>query len=262
MHVYTRPMFIALLGVISTGCTGLHARYHASELTLADEHMPVARMRDEQQALSESLFKEDQAILSNEDLHKILAARVVLPDKSKLAVVRFGRLPYWWGWSEDFVRVNEQIDADFLGKLRTSAKLREVAYLPALVTPNLMTLPYLRQAAARCQADLLLVYRTSTRTYAKYRWFAADQTKAYCTVEAVLLDTRTGLLPFSTVVNEFYAARRSKKELNFSETVAKAQQQAIGRAWVRIAEEAVRHLEGHGGQNGPSGGAQSDRAGL
>ena len=203
--------------------------------------------------MAESLFKEDQAVLSNEDLQKILAARVVMPEKAKLAVVRFGRLPYWWGWSEDFVRVNDQIDAAFLGKLRTSARLKEVAYLPSLVTPNLMTLPYLRQAGARCQADLLLVYRTSTRTYTKQQWFKADQTKAYCTVEAIILDTRTGLLPFSTVANEFYSAGRSKKEMDFSETIARAEQQAIGRAWVRVAEDAVKYLDAA---------AQEARAGL
>jgi hypothetical protein len=212
-----------------------------------------ARVAAPDAPLAESLFKEDQAVLSNEDLQKILAARVVVPDKAKLAVVRFGRLPYWWGWSEEFVRVNDQIDADFLGKLRTSARLKEVAYLPSLVTPNLMTLPYLRQAAARCQADLLLVYRTSTRTYTKQRWFKADQTKAYCTVEAVILDTRTGLLPFSTVANEFYSAGRTRKEMDFAETIAKAEQRAIGRAWVRVAEDAVSHLDGI---------APGERAGL
>jgi hypothetical protein len=217
------------------------------------ESMSSNRMTAADAPLAESLFKEDQAVLSNEELQKILAARVVVPDKAKLSVVRFGRLPYWWGWSEDFVRVNDQIDADFLGKLRTSAKLKEVAYLPSLVTPNQMTLPHLRQAAARCQADLLLVYRTSTRTYTRQQWFKADQTRAYCTVEAVVLDTRTGLLPFSTVANEFYSAGRTKKELDFSETIAKAEQQAIGRAWVRVAVDAVQYLDRI---------AQDERAGL
>jgi hypothetical protein len=231
-----------LTALIGAGCGGV--RYQPMRSPALGTEMT----RDSPEAYSasataESLFKEDQAVLSNEDLQKILAAHVTVPDNAKLAVVRFGRLPYWWGWSEDFVRVNEQIDTDFLGKLRTSPKLREVAYLPSLVTPTLMTLPYLRQAAARCQADLLLVYRTSTRTYTKQRWFATDQTKAYCTVEAVLLDTRTGLLPFSTVANEFYSASRSKKEIDFNETVAKAEQQAIGRAWLRVAEEAVTFLE-------------------
>jgi len=236
---------LVFVSAVSFLCAGCAARgYNAMMLPTGTDDMLPERLNAYAAApAAESLFKEDQAVLSNEDLQKILSARVVLPDKSKLAVVRFGRLPYWWGWSEDFVRVNEKIDADFLGKLRTSQKLKEVAYLPSLVTPNLMTLPYLRQAAARCQADLLLVYRTSTRTYTKQRLFSADQTKAYCTVEAVLLDTRTGLLPFSTVANEFYSASRTKKEMDFSETVAMAQQQAIGRAWVRVAEEAVAFLD-------------------
>ena len=233
---------VILAALVGAGCAG--PRVNAMRMPAAEDDLLRERLHaDAASPAAESLFKEDQAVLSNEDLQKILAARVVVPDKAKLAVVRFGRLPYWWGWSEDFVRLNEQIDADFLGRLRTSPKLKEVAYLPSLVTPNAMTLPYLRQAAARCQADLLLVYRTSTRSYAKHRWFAADRTKAYCTVEAVLLDTRTGLLPFSTVVNEYYSATRSKGDAEFAETVAKAQQQAIGRAWVRVAEEAVTFLD-------------------
>lgn len=236
---------LATLAVTCLVCAGCANRMDPSELTVADSHAALAMREryDRDAPLAESLFKEDQAVLSNEDLHKILSAKVVLPDRSKLAVVRFGRLPYWWGWSEDFVRVNEQIDDTFLGTLRTSGKLRDVAYLPSLVTPHSMTLPYLRQAAARCQADLLLVYRTSTRTYTKQRWFAAERTKAYCTVEAVVLDTRTGLIPFSTVVNEYFAAAKKKGEMNFSETVAKAEQKAIGEAWRRLARETVAFLD-------------------
>ena len=246
MHITRITVGLVFTLACALACAGCAPRspYSAMAMMSDTDDVPAARSRAEYESLAASLFKEDQAVLSNEDLQKILAARVVVPDRAKLAVVRFGRLPYWWGWSEDFVRVNEQIDADFLGKLRTSPRLREVAYLPSLVTPNLMTLPYLRQAAARTQADLLLVYRTSTRTYTKQQWFAADQTKAYCTVEAVLLDTRTGLLPFSTVANEFYSASRSKKEMGFNETIAKAQQQAIGRAWLRVAGEAVQYLDG------------------
>src|SRR5918998_899333 len=106
-------------------------------------------------------FKDDQALLGNEELKTILSSPVVLPERAKLAVVRFGRMPYWWGWSEDFVRMNEEIDANFLGRLRTSTRLRDVAYMPSLVAPPHMTIPHIRQAAARLQADLVLIYRTS-----------------------------------------------------------------------------------------------------
>ena len=253
------PLRLVIAVVVGSTCFGCARRMlDPSELTGADAAMARREaLADGDGPLAESLFKEDQAVLSNEDLQRILSARVALPDRAKLAIVRFGRLPYWWGWSEDFVRVNEQIDANFLGTLRTSPKLRDVAYLPSLVTPHLMTLPYLRQSAARCQADLLLVYRTSTRTYTKQRWFAADRTRAYCTVEAVVLETRTGLIPFSTVVNEYYSAAKTKGDMAFAETVARAEQKAIGEAWRRVAQETVAYLA-----RGPSAaGEREARAG-
>jgi hypothetical protein len=173
----------------------------------------------------------------------ILNSPVVLPGDAKLAVVRFGRMPYWWGWSEEFVRTNEQIDTAFLGRLGDSARLRDVAYMPSLVTPPEMTIPHIRQAAARLQSDLVLVYRTSTHNYEKREWFKTARTKAYCTVEAVLLDTRTGVIPFSTVVNEQFVTSESKRDYGFDETVARAEQQAISRAWQRLAGEAVTFLD-------------------
>ncbi len=231
-----KPTVVCLM-LVAAGCST--DQPYASPLEFSD----VARARAESPALSDSLFKDDQAVMGNEELQTVLNSRVELPSDAKLVAVRFGQLPYWWGWSEDFVRVNEQIDADFLGKLRTSGRLRDVAYLPSMVTPSSMTIPYLRQAAARCQADLILVYRTASFNYEKHRWFKAPRTKAYCTVEAVLVDTRTGVIPFSTAVSERFERTQGKKDFHFDETVARAEQQAIGRAWVRLAEEAVTFLD-------------------
>ena len=194
------------------------------------------------QPLAESLFKEDQAVISNQAMAEILSAKITLPKDAKLAVVRFGQMPYWWGWSEDFVRVNRQIDDDFLGRLKTAPRVRDVAYLPSLVTPTNMTLPHLRQAAARFQADLLLVYRTSSQNYQRNRMFAADETRAYCTVEAVLLDTRTGIIPYSTVVTENFSAKKEKNEYDLAETIAKANQQAIAKAWLHTADDVKAYL--------------------
>ena len=243
MRLTSRLIVCVFAGAVSAGCAP--RMFDPSELMTADAMAQRSELanREREGPLAESLFKEDQAVLSNEELERILAATVVLPERAKLAVVRFGRLPYWWGWSEDFVRLNEEIDSNFLGTLRGSPKLRDVAYLPPLVTPHLMTLPYLRQSAARVQADLVLVYRTSTRTYTKQKWFAADRTKAYCTVEAVVLDTRTGLIPFSTVVNEYYSATKTKGDMAFAETIARAEQKAIGQAWQRVARETVAYLD-------------------
>ena len=233
-------LFVSIASLVTAGCS--MSSPYGPEGPAAAADFP-SRALAEEGPLTESLFRDDQALLGNEELKTILGSPVVLPERAKLAVVRFGRLPYWWGWSEEFVRMNEAIDANFLGRLRTSGRLRDVAYLPSLVTPPQMTIPHIRQAAGRLQADLVLIYRTSTYNYERHRWFKAPRTKAYCTVEAVLLDTRTGVIPFSTVVNERFAASESKKDYGFDETIARAEQQAIGRAWERLAAESVAFLD-------------------
>jgi hypothetical protein len=235
----TRVAFGLLVCLVCMGCFS----HENSEIASSYDTGSLSKMSAPTEARAqESLFKEDQAVLSNEDMAKILAAKVVVPEQAKLAVVRFGQLPYWWGWSEDFVRVNEKIDSEFLGALKSAKGVREVAYLPSLVTPKEMTLPHLRQAAARFQADLLLVYRTSSQNYQRSKIFTEDETRAYCTVEAVLLDTRTGLIPFSTVVTEQFSAKKNRQDYDFQETIAKASQQAIAKAWLHLAEDVKGHL--------------------
>ncbi len=192
--------------------------------------------------LTESLFPDDQAVLSNEAIAQILDSPVYVPDPARLAVIRFGQLPPWWGWSDDFVRMNQEIDSDFLSHLAQSPRLEKTQYLPSLVAPRRMTIPHLREAAVRFQSDLMLVYRTQTGTYTNRRLLGSDEVRAYCTVEGILLDVRTGTISFSTVITEQFDARRSRDDKNFEETVAKATQQAIGRAWLRLADETVAFL--------------------
>lgn len=190
-----------------------------------------------------SLFAEDQAAISNDAMNAILAQKIHIPQQAKLSVVRFGNLPSWWGWNESFVRTNQSIDDDFLARLGKAPHIREVAYLPSLVMPPKQNLPTLRVAAARFQADLLLVYRTQVRSYDRQKVFGADETRAYCTVEAILLDVRSGLIPYSTVVTEQFSAKKVAGDYDFSETVAKATQQAIGKAWLRLGEDVSAFMK-------------------
>lgn len=229
--------FLCLLG----GCAVAPSAAYLAGAASADDTLVQSGFAEPAE-LRQSLFKEDNAVIGNAEVDRILSSKLNLPDNAKLAAVRFGQLPYWWGWSEDFVRLSRDMDAQFLDVLKKANRVRAVAYLPTLVTPREMTLPHLRQAAARFQADLLLIYRTTSRTYDRQRFFAPDETRAYCTVESVLLDTRTGLVPFSSVVTETFFAKRSDKDIDFSETVAKAQQRAIAKAWLMMAQQTVDFL--------------------
>ena len=82
---------------------------------------------------------------------------------------------------------------------------REETYCHNLI-PEQKTVPHLREAAARYQADLLLVYRHSCYSFERYRFSGVDQSQGSCTVEAILLDVRTGLVPMTCVVSESFTA--------------------------------------------------------
>ena len=235
---------------------------HDPRANSMEEYSALSMLRSEAAApLNESLFPGDQAVMSNEAIAEILDRPAYIPAQARVAVLRFGEMPRWWGWSDEFLRLGQDIDSDFLGRLRESDRLARVSYLPSLVTPRHMTVPYLREAAVRFQSDLLLVYRTTTGTYTNRRMFGADEVRAYCTVEGILLDVRTGTVPFSSVVTEQFEARKESGDKNFQETVAKATQQAMGRAWLRLADETVEFLaeapvpppQGFGGGSGPAG---------
>ena len=101
--------------------------------------------------IDESLFKQDQAVLSNEDIERILSAKITLPAKSRIAILRFGQRYQGIPLSEEFAEYNRKIQQDFMAKLSSCERLRDVSLLPSLLTPKEMSVPFLREAAARFQ---------------------------------------------------------------------------------------------------------------
>ena len=190
--------------------------------------------------LQESLFKGDQEVLSNADIERILTARVVLDDRRRLAVLSLSpRLT----WSQDLSDLDTQNSERFLKALGSSAQLTEVRLMPTLLIPEKRTVPYLREAAARFQADLLLVYTTRIQTFQQTRIIGPDEVRAACLAESVLLDVRTGIVAHTARAIENIAAKKLPGDLNFSETVAKAQSEATGKAIVKLAEALVSYLK-------------------
>ena len=190
--------------------------------------------------LQESLFKGDQEVLSNADIERILGARLVLGDRHKLAVLSLGPRV---AWSQELSDIDTQNSDRLLKTLGTSPQLTEVRLMPTLLIPEKRTVPYLREAAARFQADLLLVYTTRIQTFQQNRVIGPDEVRAACMAESVLLDVRTGIVAHTARTTENIAAKKLPSDLNFSETVAKAQAEATGRAIVKLGEELVTYLK-------------------
>ena len=188
-----------------------------------------------------SLFSGDAATLSDDAINTILSYKYTPPKLSRIALMPFGR-EIWSNWSEELSLASEQVQTNVIDKLRSSPSVYDASYLPSILIPEHRTVPHLREAAARYQADLLLVYRSYCRTFERYRLFAADKVRAYCGVEAVLLDTRTGLVPFTSVASEYYDVVKNKADTNFRETRLRAQLEATAQALGKVSSEVVDFL--------------------
>jgi hypothetical protein len=191
-------------------------------------------------SLQESLFKGDQEVLSNADIERILTSRVTLGDRHRLAILSLTPHPLW---SQELADLDAQNSDRFLKTLGSSSQLSEVKLMPTLLIPEKRTVPYLREAAARFQADLLFVYSTRIQTFQQNRVIGPDEVRAVCLAESVLLDVRTGIVAHTSRAIENISAKKVPGDLNFSETVAKAQTEATGKAIVKLAEAAVVYLK-------------------
>ena len=148
----------------------------------------------------------------------------------------------WATWSGDFLLQSEQLKQNLIERLRASPRVYDASVLPTILIPEQRTVPRLREAAARYQADLLLVYRTSCYSFERYRYFGADRSEGSCSVEGVLLDVRTGLVPLTSAASENFSAEQNPEDLNFGETVLMSQLEATSVALAAVSEDIVEFL--------------------
>lgn len=234
---YLLILMLTFLTIMIAGCGEVYKAPSALEIKSDMYH----RMY-ESNVIEESPFAEDQEIISNEAIDRILSSTLMLPEKGKLSIIRFSENRRW-RWSEELTELDEKIMSEFVNTLLSSKRLENVSYIPTMLVPQKMTISRMRGAAARTQSNLLLIYRTSTQTYEKTRLLGKDETKAYSTVEAILMDIRTGIIPFSSIKTETFTAVKTAEDLDFYETIQKAEQQAVRKALNKIAIELNAFLE-------------------
>jgi hypothetical protein len=200
-------------------------------------------------SIATSLFSSDQAVLSDEAVARILSSKLELPAKAKLALMKFpdangSRYYGSYYWRDETYLKLQQTQVDILSAaLLASDHIVEVTPLPSLMTPKQLTIPILREAAVRMQADLLLVYRINSDTYSQYRMFTKDKVKSYSTCELVLLDVRTGLVPFTRVVSCERMESKQTTDFDLTETMRRAEQEAAGEALKTAADNLVAFIK-------------------
>jgi hypothetical protein len=186
-----------------------------------------------------SLFKGDPAVLSDQDIARILATKITLDDHHRLAILSLSSRGWW---SQDLAEMEAKQSDDLIAAFKSTPHLTEVRFLPALLIPEKRTVPYLREAAARVQADLLFIYNTRIETFRRDRFLKPDEVHAQCVAESVLLDVRTGIVVHTGRATEKITAQKTAADLNSSEMLARVESEARARAVQQLAKSVVDHF--------------------
>lgn len=200
---------------------------------------PETILGSESNATQDSLFKGDQAVLSDQDISKILNTRLSLADRHRMAILSLASNTWW---SEDLADMEAKNFDAMVQTLKSDPQLTDVRLLPTLLVPEKRTVPYLREAAARVQADLLFVYTTRIQTFNRSRFLKPNEVHAQCVAESVLLDVRTGIVADTARATENISLTKAASDLNFNETIARAESDARGKALVSLAQTVVKRL--------------------
>lgn len=183
---------------------------------------------------------EDITFSDNEKkIQALLNYNVRLPEENRIAILKPASR---YGYS-NFNTLNDAVVDLFIGTLRSSDRVFDASYLPAMLTPPKISIPALREAAARFQADLLLIYRDSCNSYSDFNFVDPNQARSYCSVEAALLDVRSGIIVKSVISTEEYTAPERTDNFSLQETIRTAEAESTAKALKPVAEGIVSWIE-------------------
>jgi hypothetical protein len=195
-----------------------------------------------------SLFPGDAATLDDREIARILGARFEPRARMRIALLYLEHRSMDVGWvygprQTASAQAPSSINEKLIGVLRGAAGVYDASYVPSFMSPTKLTVGNLREAAARYQADLLLLYRSECHTFEEYRVFRPSRAKAYCVAEAAAIDVRTGILPFtSRAVRDFEVVELSD-DLALAEAVRRSEQLAVDGAMVENGQNLVKFLQ-------------------
>ncbi len=196
--------------------------------------------------ITKSLFDDKSSTISEENIQKILDGKYALPKNLRVSLVKLGsiqsRSNYYWN-DEAYLKSQQQYLDLFTTKFKQSDRVQKITIIPDLLISDHPTFTSIREAAVRTQSDIVVIYDINSDLYSKYKLFAKSDIKAFATTQLIIMDVRTGLIPFSTIVTKEYQSKRQKNELNENEAANRIKKEAVLLTIQEIGERIKQFLE-------------------
>ena len=182
--------------------------------------------------ITQSLFNDKNATISEENIQMILNGHYELPEVLRVALVKLEskqrqRYYYYYWTSEDYLKTQQSYLELFTEKFRNSQRVTTISVIPDLLISGNPTFINIRESAVRTQADVVAIFSITSDIYSKSKMFSPDLIKAFATIEFILLDVRTGLIPFSTIVTKDYQSKKQKEDFDDMEARNRVKNEAV-----------------------------------
>jgi hypothetical protein len=201
--------------------------------------------------ITHSLFSDRSSTISEENIQKILEGSYKLPQQLRVAMVRLEPTSqprrYYWNYftDEQYLKTQQSYLDLFAEKLKQSNRVTKLTVVPDLLVSKTPTFTSIREAAVRMQADIVVVYAITSDLYSKYKLFSKTDLKAFATTQLIVLDVRTGLVPFSTIATKDFLSHKKKEELDHPEAASRIQNEAVLLTINDIGEKLTEFLNGN-----------------
>ena len=196
--------------------------------------------------ITKSLFNDKSATISEENIQKILEGNFSLPNDLRVSIVRLAstqnyRTHYWN--DEGYLKAQQEYLDLFTSSFGQSKRVKKVSKIPNLLISNNPTFTNIREAAVRTQSDIVVIYAIDSDLYSKYKLFSKSVIKAFATTQLIILDVRTGLIPFSVIATKEYQSKRKENELNDNEAANRIKNEAVLLTIEEISQKINNFLE-------------------
>jgi hypothetical protein len=180
----------------------------------------------------------------------ILSSKLLVQDSAKIAILDFTNFTkknnksydydYWI--DEDNLKIQQGYIDTITSSLSKSGNVEKVMLIPSMLINKETSITELREVSVRLQADYLFVYSFTSDIYYDYKAFDKDEIKAFATCEAILIDIRTGLIPYSKIITKEVKATKIKTDITNEDFRKRVINIAVTEALKSVSNEIVIYL--------------------
>lgn len=173
--------------------------------------------------------------LSEKDIQKILNSRVKLKKNLNIAVTRLTL-------NNDFQRIDDDIAKKLYLRKNWGRKAQSIIPVPQLLIEAPINLSSLRRSAVLLQADLLVVIAPRSIADWEYNFFDENTAKATTSLEIIVLDIRTGVVPFTSIITESVELKKVNNDYSNEEMIERARSESEKKALFQVSEQVAGFL--------------------